>query len=68
MAKTWRKFMAEKVSRRSQIKTLDVGELLERNQWNPFERVDPKILEDIHRRNEKNKITHILETTEDALW
>lgn len=43
-------------------------ELMASNRWNPFERVDPAILEAIHKRNQQNKITHILETTEDALW
>jgi hypothetical protein len=28
--------------------------LLEKNGWNPFERVDPKILEMLHRKHEKD--------------
>lgn len=38
------------------------------NGWNPFQRVDPTILEAIHQRHQQNRITHILETAEDALW
>ena len=36
--------------------------------WNPFERIDPAILEAIHQRHQQNRITHVLETAEDALW
>ena len=43
----------------------EVGEL---NGWNPFQRVNPCVLEAIHKRHQQNKITHILETTEDSLW
>lgn len=30
-----------------------VLELLEKNAWNPFERVNPKLLERLHRRQKK---------------
>ena len=43
----------------------EVGEL---NGWNPFQRVNPCVLEAIHKRHQQNKITHILETTEVSLW
>lgn len=60
--------MATKTPGRTQREKNDIRERLERNTWNPFERVDPVILEAIHKRYEQNKITHILETAEDALW
>ena len=60
--------MVKKLSDRTQRDKDGIRERLERNTWNPFERVDPVILEAIHKRNEQNKITHILETAEDALW
>ena len=40
-------------------------EVKEYNDWNPFERVDPLVIEDIHKRHDQNKIVHILEDTEE---
>lgn len=60
--------MVKKISRRTQAKPLSVRERIERNQWNPFERVNPAILEAIHKRNEKNKVKHLLDTIEEARW
>lgn len=42
--------MAERISKRAKTKTPSVRELIEQNRWNPFERVDPKILEHMHRK------------------
>lgn len=47
--------MVKKISARTQAKPLSVRELIERNEWNPFERVDPKILEQLHRQKTSNK-------------
>ena len=43
--------MAERISKRTPRKKISVRELIEQNKWNPFERVDPKILETLHRRS-----------------
>jgi hypothetical protein len=57
---------------RSKRKDQIVSVLLERNDWNPFERVDPKILEMLHRKHsggnaEKARKYYLLtEETEDA--
>lgn len=57
--------MVKKVPDGTQRKTPSVRELIEQNKWNPFERVDPKILEHMHRKAcNKNKP---LEEYEDAL-
>lgn len=57
--------MVKKVFDGAQRKTPSVRELIEQNKWNPFERVDPKILEQMHRKIcSKNKP---LEEYEDAL-
>ncbi len=56
---------------RSKRKDQTVSVLLERNAWNPFERVDPKILEMLHRKHskdaEKTQRHFLLTKTEDAL-
>ena len=51
--------MAEKVSRRTQAKPLSVRELIERNQWDPFKRVDPKILETMHKQTKGERASHL---------
>jgi hypothetical protein len=43
-----------------------IEQLLERNEWNPFERVDPKILERLHKRHEQNARKFLLVNFEDA--
>ena len=56
---------------RSKRKDQTVSVLLERNEWNPFERVDPKILEMLHRKHERDaekaRKYYLLTKTEDAL-
>jgi hypothetical protein len=57
---------------RSKRKEQTVSVLLERNAWNPFERVDPKILEMLHRKHERDaekarKYYLLTQQTEDAL-
>ena len=56
---------------RSKRKDQTVSVLLERNAWNPFERVDPKILEMLHRKHERDaekaRKYYLLTKTEDAL-
>ena len=53
---------------RSKRKDQTVSVLLERNEWNPFERVDPKVLEMLHRKHSGNSERYFLLTkqTEDA--
>ena len=52
---------------RSKRKDQTVSVLLEKNGWNPFERVDPKILEMLHRKHEQARRYFLLtEETEDA--
>ena len=38
---------------RSKRKTQNASSLIEKNMWNPFERVDPKVLEQLHKKHEK---------------
>jgi hypothetical protein len=40
--------------RRSKKRDEIVSTAIERNAWNPFERVDPRILEMLHRKHERN--------------
>ena len=40
--------------KRSNKRVETVSMLLEKNGWNPFERVDPKILEMLHRKHEQD--------------
>ena len=56
---------------RSKRKDQTVSVLLERNEWNPFERGDPKVLEMLHRKHEKDaekarKYYLLTKETEDA--
>jgi hypothetical protein len=53
---------------RKQKKTVSVRERVEQNKWNPFERVDPKILERIHKQHEANARRHTLDQAEAATW
>ena len=53
---------------RKQKKTASVRERVEQNKWNPFERVDPKILERIHKQHEVNARRHTLDQAEAATW
>ena len=48
--------MAERISKRTPRKKISVRELIEQNKWNPFERVDPKILETLHRRSASKRV------------
>ena len=56
--------------KRSNKRVETVSMLLEKNGWNPFERVDPKILEMLHRKHEKDaektRRYFLLTETEDA--
>jgi hypothetical protein len=59
--------VAAKTAKRKQVKgRLEIEYLLERNEWNPFERVDPKILERLHKRHEQNARKFLLADIEDA--
>lgn len=51
---------------RSEQRTQNVSRLLEQNAWNPFERVDPKILERLHKKHEQNARKFLLANFEDA--
>jgi hypothetical protein len=39
---------------------------IENGTWNPFERVDPKILEMLHRKHEKARKYYLLTDTEES--
>ncbi len=66
MDQTWKDKMAEGISKRKQAKQQPVYDgVREYNDWNPFERVDPLVIEDIHKRHDQNKIVHTLEDTEE---
>ena len=62
--------MAKKIPDGAQREAAVIRERLEQNTWNPFERVDPKILEMLHRKHEKNaentRRYFLLSQTEDA--
>lgn len=51
---------------RSKRKDQNVSELLEQNMWNPFNRVDPKILERLHKQYETTARRYILDDIEEA--
>lgn len=53
---------------RSKRKTQTVSSLIERNMWNPFERVDPKVLEQLHKKHETTARRYVLDDTEEALF
>ena len=66
MDQTWKDKMVEGVSKRKQAKQRPVYDgVREYNDWNPFERVDPLVIKDIHKRHDQNKIVHTLEDTEE---
>ena len=52
---------------RSKRKDQNVSSLIEKNMWNPFERVDPKVLEQLHKKHETTARRFILDDTEEAL-
>jgi hypothetical protein len=61
--------MVKKISDGTSKEKIDIGERIRQNTWNPFERVDPKILEMLHRKhqcNEKSRKYFLLTKTEDA--
>ena len=62
--------MVKKVSDGTSKEKIDIGEQIQQNTWNPFERVDPKILEMLHRKHqcnaEKSRKYFLLTKTEDA--
>jgi hypothetical protein len=51
---------------RSKQKTQTVSSLIERNMWNPFDRVDPKVLEQLHKKHETTARRFMLDDIEDA--
>ena len=51
---------------RSKQRTQNVSKLLEQNAWNPFERVDPKILERLHKKHQQTARKFLLDNTEEA--
>ena len=62
--------MVKKISDGTSREKIDIGERIRQNTWNPFERVDPKILEMLHRKHqcnaEKSRKYYLLTKTEDA--
>jgi len=66
MDQTWGDKMAESRAKRKQTKDRPVFDgVREYNDWNPFERVDPAVIDDIHKRHDHNKIVHTLEDDEE---
>ena len=68
MDETWGDKMAEGRAKRKQTKDRPVYEgVREYSDWNPFERVDPLVIEDIHKRHDlhNHKIVHTLEDDEE---
>ena len=58
--------VAAGLAKRKQTKERPVYDgVREYNDWNPFERVDPLVIEDIHKRHDQNKIVHTLEDDEE---
>lgn len=60
--------MVERISKKAKTKTPSVRERIERNKWNPFERVDPEILQRIHKQYEANAKKHFLDQVEPAIF
>ena len=60
--------MVKKVSDGTSKEKIDIGERIQQNTWNPFERVDPKILERIHKQHETTARRHTLDQAEAATW
>jgi hypothetical protein len=61
--------VATKVVKRKQAKSRPVIEqLLARNEWNPFERVDPKILAHLHKKHEQTARKFLLVNFEEATF
>lgn len=48
--------MVKKVPDGTPRKKISVRKLIEQNKWNPFERVDPKILETLHKQSASKRV------------
>ena len=61
--------MAEKTSTRQkrQQRIPSVATLLKQNAWNPFDRVDPKVLERIHNDHKRQSRLYLLTNMKDAV-
>ena len=64
--------MAEKTSTRQkgwskQRQVPSIATLLKQNAWNPFDRVDPKVLERIHNEHKRQARLYLLTNMEDAV-
>ena len=46
----------------------DIEDALRRNTWNPFERVDPKILQAIHKRQDQHITVHLMDEVGESPW
>ena len=53
--------------RSRQQKVPSVATLLAQNAWNPFDRVDPKVLERIHNEHKRQARLYLLTNMEDAV-
>lgn len=51
---------------RSKRKDQNVSSLIEKNMWNPFERVDPKVLEQLHKKHEQTARKFLLANFDEA--
>jgi len=66
MDETWRDKVVEGIAKRKQTKRRPIYDGVKtQSDWNPFERVDPSVIEDIHKRHDHNKIVHTLEDDEE---
>jgi hypothetical protein len=61
--------MAEKNATRQkrQQRVPSTATLLKQNAWNPFDRVDPKVLERIHNEHKRQSRLYLLTNMEDAV-
>jgi hypothetical protein len=67
MEEAGRTEVVKRTTKRKQAKSRPIIEqLLERNAWNPFERVDPKTLERLHKKHQQTARKFLLDDTEEA--
>lgn len=60
------KKVSDRTSRSEIAERKAIAKLIKENKWDPFKRVDPKVLEIIHRQSSSKRVD-VLEGVEDAL-
>jgi hypothetical protein len=60
------KKVSDRTSRSEIAERKVIAKLIKENKWDPFKRVDPKVLEIIHRQSSSKRVD-VLEGVEDAL-